>query len=490
MMRAGHPDRAAPGLAMNESPALSARLPQPASKRARNQAAAGQAGGTASRRTADGHILSGYDFGGSVITTKLQGARRAVSFARPAGRVAATFGAIIAANSVANAQPLPVYTPETLLLQPGTKGVRAGNVLIYPQLDFDLEQDSNIYNLDDNKVDDTVFVVRPSVRIRPDTARHEFVLEANGQLRRYFDVKSENSDQYGVGARTRLDFAERTAATASLRYAHRIEPRGSYGDSLESDQPIEYDTLDGAAGLQRTGGILELRTGGNFRQTRYDDATLDGVRLDTSWRDVDNYGGFARADYRVSPKLRTFVELKADWTDYRSEPDVPRDSNGYGALVGLRMEVSELIDGEIAVGYAHRNFDDPAADSFDGVDFRVSGRWTPTPRWQFGLEGQRRFDRSPLANVPTVLATRLRFVAQRSLGRRFLVGTEVTYDNWDYRGITRKETRIGGDATLRYLVTDQLTAFAAAGYRDQSGSGDNARNYSGSNFRIGLSIAL
>lgn len=457
-----------------------------------------------------GKYQKSYDFWGSKIILKNRegqaartftrgfkhNLRRTVSdrslFSRPAARTAAAIAAAVAMQTAAHAQPLDVDTPESLLLRPETDGVRTGNVLILPRIEYDIEHDTNIYNTDTFEVEDTLAVFRPSVTVRPDLARHEIALEADAMLRRYFDTTSENSDQWGVAARGRLDFAERTSADASVRYAQRIEARGTYGDQFLTDEPLAYDVFEVRGGLQRTGGVLELRAGGNFSKVRYDDATLDGVEQPSDWRDENTLGGFVRADYEVSGKLRTFVELNASQIDYQSSPDdTPRDSNGYGVLVGLRTEVSDLVDAEAAIGYTHRSFDDPAVENFDGFNFRVSGRWTPTPRWLFGLEGARTFERSPQVNVPAVLQTRLRAVAQRSLGRRMLTGFEVTYDNWDYQGIDRDEARVGGELTLRYLIIDEITAIAGAGYRKQTGSGvDVPREYEGASFRVGLSITL
>ena len=409
----------------------------------------------------------------------------------PAARVTVGVAAAMMVHSAAQAQPRGVDTPESLLLRPETEGVRVNGVVVYPRIEFDLEHDTNIYNTDSFEVDDTVYVARPSVAVQPDLDRHQIRLEADALLRRYFDTTSENSDQWAVGALGRLDFAARTSAYGAVRYAQRIEARGTFGDQFLTDEPISFDVLEARGSIERTGGLLELRGGGNWSQVRYDPSTLNGEPVQNSFRDEDTLGGFVRADYRVTGRLRTFVELNASQTDYTDDPlDAPRDSDGYGVLVGLRSEVSDLIDAEAAIGYAHRSFDDPAVADFNGFNFRVSGRWTPTPRWLFGLEGARSFERSPLIEVPAVLQTRLRAVAQRSLGRRLLTGVEVTYDNWDYRGIDRQESRIGGEVTMRYLVFDQLTALAGAGYRKQTGSGDIPREYEGASFRVGLSVSL
>lgn len=409
----------------------------------------------------------------------------------PAMRVSVTFAAALAVQSAAHAQPLDVDTPESLLLRPETEGVRVNGVVVYPRIEFDLTHDTNIYNTESFEIEDTVAIFRPSVMVRPDLARHEIALEADALLRRYFDTTSENSDQWGVQARGRLDFAERTSANGLVRYASRIEPRGTFGDQFLTDEPVSFDLFEVRGGLERTGGILELRAGANWSKVSYDDSTLNGEPLDNIWRDENTLGGFVRADYEVSGKLRTFVELNGNRTDYRDNPlDAPRDSDGFGALVGVRSEVTDLIDAEAAIGYTHRSFDDPAVDDFNGFNFRVSGRWTPTPRWLFGLEGARTFERSPLIEVPAVLQTRLRGVAQRSLGRRLLTGVEVTYDNWDYQGIDRSENRFGGEVTMRYLLLDQLTLLAGAGYRKQTGSGDTPRVYEGASFRVGLSVSL
>jgi hypothetical protein len=396
---------------------------------------------------------------------------------------AAALGVVIGS---AHAQDAPVEQPETLIEQAQPTGTRAGRFLVYPRLSAEARYDTNLYNRDSPRTADVALVVRPAVAIDPDLARHALRLDIAGEVRRYLSTPAENSEQYFVQLSGRADLMERTAVTAHAFIARRIERRGTLGDQFLTDEPVNYVEREVGLGLARTGGRLELHADGAINRTTYGDSTSGGVPVDESFRNGIQKRGRIRLDYRFSPAFTVFGEGGASFIDYDHEPNGPRGSSSYSVLTGTRIEFSRLTNVEVAIGYLNQAFANPALPGFDGPTFSVAANWAAKPRLRIAATGKRTVERSPLRDANAVIETKFRLSATQALGGRFLAGLEGGFVADDYRGIDRVERRYTVETSLRYQINPRLSAFGAAGYRSQSGSGLGARSYDGATVRLGL----
>ena len=419
------------------------------------------------------------------------GKLRRPSTALPLRAICLTAAAAVtlATPNAAIAQSLDVQNPEDLLVDQTPQGLRSGAQAFYPRIDFDLARDTNIYDRETGKIADTFVSVRPSVSYRPTLARHEIDVTASGEVRRYFEQSSENSEQYGIRGRTRLDLAERIVVRGMAEIARRVESRGEFGDNPLSDSPIEYTFASGGLSVGRYGGILELGAGANISRRSYSDVSIGGVDTDLSFRDVTDKRGFIDSSIRLSPGVRAFGEASYEATSYDVNPVRDRDSEGYSLLAGARFNVSELVEAEVAAGYVHRRYDDPTIRSFNGLDFRVLGRWSPTPRLQVAAVGRRTVERSPSVGIPAVVQSRFQLEARQSLGSRMIAALSADVARWNYQDSPVRETRYAIDGSLRVRLARMLSLSGGAGYRKQTEKG-GGRSYDGGTFRIGLAVVI
>ena len=388
------------------------------------------------------------------------------------------------------AQDLPVSTPQDLLQTAKPIGFRSGAFEIYPQVTADVGYNDNIYNQDQAEVSDGVFRLRPSVAIDADFSRHAWRINLNSEFRRYFDQDEENSEQAEAVIAGRLDLADRITVTPTAGIARRIERRGTFGDSLRSDAPIAFIEKFGSIGIARTGARIEARAGVSYNEKDYSDAQVGGRTIDLTGRDVRKIRARGAVYYEVSPSLQVLGGASYNTLSYEINPTFDRGSEGYSIYTGVRAEITNLLDAELAIGYGKQDFKNPGSSDYSGLDFQLTARWVPTPRLQVTALGSRSVERSPAIDTSAVVQTTLGVAAEYALGSKTLVRVDAGYNRDDYRGVDRTERRFEAGSSVRYLINDNLSAFAAAGYRNQTGSGVDPREYSGMTARIGITMAL
>ena len=388
------------------------------------------------------------------------------------------------------AQDLPVSTPQDLLQTAKPIGVRAGAFEIYPQITADVGYNDNIYNRDEAEVSDGVFRLRPSVAIDADFSRHAWRINLNSEFRRYFDQIEENSEQAEAVIAGRLDLADRITVTPTAGIARRVERRGTFGDNLRSDAPIAFLEKFGSVGIARTGARIEARAGLSYNEKDYSDAQVGGRTVDLTGRDVRKLRARGAVYYEVSPSLQVLGGASYNTLSYEINPIFDRGSEGYSIYTGVRAEITDLLDAELAIGYGKQDFKNPGSSDYSGLDFQLTARWVPTPRMQVTALGSRSVERSPAIDTSAVVQTTLGVAAEYALGSKTLVRVDAGYNHDDYRGVDRTERRFEAGSNVRYLINDNLSAFASGGYRSQTGSGFNPREYSGFTASIGMTLAL
>jgi len=381
-------------------------------------------------------------------------------------------------------------TPDQLFLPEEGTGVQLGsNFRLFPTVQGEADYDSNIYNVDSGKRADAIFILRPEARISSDFARHYLELRGGAEIRRYADNSGENAEAYHIDALSRLELGGHIDVVPEAGYARGFERRGTAGDQFFSDEPIIFRRKYLGLQLSRTVGLLGLSADGRVTTLDYSDATIGGVPIDLSDRDVTVRVGHLRASYRLSEGISAFAEAGLNEVDYRTPVAQQRNSNGYSTLAGLRAEPSPLLSFEVAAGYLHQGFDNPAYKDVSDIDYRLSAKWTPRRTWSVRAEVRRDVDPSPRVDTPAIIRSEFLLGAQHSVGDRLLLESEAATTTETYQGIDRTDRYFRIDASARYRVNRNVGVTARIGYRTQGG--DTAgRNYDGVYAGVGVSVVL
>ncbi|WFL75961.1 outer membrane beta-barrel protein [Altererythrobacter arenosus] len=404
-------------------------------------------------------------------------------------RLAAFCCVCMVAPRVAHAEAPDVITPIEMFDPDAGDGIRVSpGFILYPRATADVTYDTNIYNFENAEVEDAVMSFRPSFALRSDFARHAVSLEGGAEIRRYFDISDENSEQYRLNALALLELGYGIDVEATAGIARAIERRGTAGDLFLTDEPVAFDVKRAGLEIKRTGNRLELAVAARILDREYSDTLVGGVPVDLSRRDVTVRRASGRADFGLNARTRLFAEISGNEIDYDIATIPPRDSSGYAGLVGVKHELTALIDIEAGVGFIHQDFDNPAVSSAKGFNYRLAASWTPKPEWRITASASKVVDPSRRLDSPAIITNEFRLGAERALGDRLLVSAEVGYVEEDFRASPRKDKRFVAGASAIYRLADKIGLTFGAGYRDQDG-GAFGRSYDGFSASVGVRVA-
>ncbi len=271
--------------------------------------------------------------------------------------------AVLAANAMAQSPP---------------GSIPVGPMFAYPELEVAVKHDDNIAIVPDaQRKADTIWYLRPSVRLEAKKGANVYDVTYRGEYGRYDSQNTDNFENHDLSAGANLNFDARNKLRLGLQYQDRVDPRGTL--NLAATPTPNHYRQTGATGLYTYGvedaqGKLELN--GGYSDKRYvNNRDLGTAALD---HNETNYGGTFL--WRVMPKTYATFNLSQSIFDYK-ESTVTLDSTNTSALVGLRWEATAATSGRFSVGNLKKKFDDAGQNAgrsnFSGVSWQGGINWKP-----------------------------------------------------------------------------------------------------------------
>lgn len=353
-------------------------------------------------------------------------------------------------------------------------GQKAGGFTLYPRITVDAEYNDNIYAEATGKDDDTIWRVKPELAVRSDWSRHALGFFAGGNLIRYSNNGSEDAEEYTVSANGRLDIARGSNLTGSVQTQNLVEPRTSPDAPTAAGKPVKYDLNQGSIVLTKE--FNRLRVSGrvddkdfNYKDVPRNDAT--GF-IDQDFRDRNELYYGAKAEYAVSPDTAVYLTATGNKKDYDTNVAASdRTSDGYVVGVGANFDVSELVRGDLQVGYMKQTYDNPAFAKIDG--FNAVGRleWFPTQLTTVGLNGSRTIEESTAVGSQGYISNNIGASIDHELMRNVLLSAAYSHGKDNYKGVDRADKRDNFSATATYLLNRRVGVFLTYNYLKQDSSG-------------------
>ena len=333
-------------------------------------------------------------------------------------------------------------------------GIRLGSFLLYPALELSAGYDSNVLAEDKNREDSAVFPLSLPILLESDWTRHALSIAADPSYRFHTGEASEDYWEVDVSGNARLDVLDAAYFTPSISFRHRVEPRGAIDAVQLLAEPTEYDELDVTAAWNQRFNRVSASIGGGFTTLDYDDNKLvTGGKFDQDFRDRNIAQGIARVGYSFAKGQSAFVRGSVNDRNYRKKSLPARDSFGWEVVAGWASELSNLVAGEIYVGYLDQSYDSNAFGDVSGVSFGTDLEWYVTQLVTLKASAARGVTESTSTGVGGILRTTAALGADYELLRNLLVNCEVSYENGDFKGSSREDDRIRVSVGGTYLVS-------------------------------------
>jgi hypothetical protein len=248
-------------------------------------------------------------------------------------------------------------------------------MFLYPALEIAVKRDSNIF-IAPNATSDTIWYLRPSVRLEAQQGVNIYSLDYRGDYGRYNSSTADNFNDHALAANANMTFDARNRLTAKLQYLNRVDSRGTLNVG-STPTPNEYSEPSVAGfytyGAEDAQGKLEL-AGGYFNKhylnNRSQTTQLDNKRAD--------YGGTFL--WRVQPRTYATFNLRQSKYHY-TDPASTLDSTDTFMLLGVRWDATAATSGRFSVGRENKKFDGAGSNAgrqdYSGLSWEGGINWKP-----------------------------------------------------------------------------------------------------------------
>lgn len=375
-------------------------------------------------------------------------------------------------------------------------GGRIGSFLLYPSAEARIEYDDNILAQPGGGEDDVELTIRGAARLESQWQRHS--LEASAYVQQNFHARLSSEDAMEGGARIdgRLDIDRETSARLIASLDSLVENRASITSAREALEPTRFRRADALTSVSHDFGAVQITGDAQVVLLDFDDApALGGGVVEQDFRDSLYLRGAVTAAVEISPRVSGLLRGQVDRLTFTGEEEEPdpfdRDTTGYAVEAGFRLELDNLLFGEIRAGVLHREVDDPSGQGLTGVSFGANLTWSVTPLTTLRLFADRQVEEGGSQLVSGNVRSQARLVAEHELLRNFVIEGEASFARIDTIGqidASAQEYTLMAEATWR--LNRNLRVFARADRFERFSDGDFFREFKRNRVMTGVRVVF
>jgi len=376
--------------------------------------------------------------------------------------------------------PLTASAQETLQQGEGASlGLRGGSFLFLPSIKVSGGYTDNIARAAGSPQAGSVVEIEPALSIRSNWSRHALGIDLNGR----HTALDGNFDQLegfvGADISGRLDIYAKTSLTLRAGYA------------LEEDGGSIDHSVSAGADLSHRFNRLAVSLRGGFERFNFDeDRAGVSSTVDTNVSDYSEYNGGLRVGYDVSSLTSLFAEADVNRRDHRQPVDVNgflRGSEGYAAVVGLRMSNGSKLSGELSAGYRIQNPDDPTLADVEGVSIDAGLDWQASALTRISLDARTRLGETTLAGSAGYVSRSAGLEIEHRMGRNLVLNAGLNYTRNEFAGTGLVEQTYDAGIGLDYLLNRHTTLSADAQHL-RFVSTDPGEDYTANTVMLGVKL--
>jgi len=224
-------------------------------------------------------------------------------------------------------------------------------------------------------------------------------------------------------------------------------------------------------------GRLTLGIGAGFSVDRLTYASvplLGGGLLGNTDRNQKEYQAYVRGFYDFSPGYSAFVKGSYDsrvFDQFLDRSGFHRSSNGFRFDGGVDLQLTNLIDGEVFVGYLEQHYAQNVLTplkNIAGLDYGGQLNWYPTQLMTVHLTASHTISDVILTGVSASEDESVKLSAEYELGYNLIAQANGEYTHSHLPGSTRSDDYPSAGINLKYLMNEYLSANLSYDYSERS----------------------
>jgi hypothetical protein len=336
-------------------------------------------------------------------------------------------------------------------------GVQAGAFNLFPAIEFIGGYNNNPGGTPGGS-GAAVYTVAPELTGQSNWSRHELKFDLRGSYNGFSPDQTPTLSRPFFNGKVdgRIDVTHDTRIDLNARMLLSTDNPGSPNLQANLAKLPIFTTTGGSVGLGQQFNRLDLSIKGDVERTAYQASSLtDGTTASNDDRNYDQYSGAARAAYELSPGVKPYIEVGADTRRHDLNTDFfgyQRDSKGLTGVAGSTFKLTNLLTGDIGIGYGSRTYQDPRLTQVSGLIGNASLIWTANALTTVKFTGTSVVSETIIPGVSGELSRDVGLQLDHSF-RRWLVGTvKVGFGVDNYVGLDRQDKRYSAGLGLTYKL--------------------------------------
>jgi len=260
-------------------------------------------------------------------------------------------------------------------------GIRAGTFMLHPGVELAAEWSDNVFYSSFDEQSDTIYHVRPYVTAQSTWSRHSLTVRLAADFAFYNNYSFRNYQDYFLNIAGRLDVKTRSSFDYNLDVMRLHEGLNDRAAQQGVD-PTIYHLLGAGLGFDHQFNRLDVTVRYSYINLDFDNNIgFDGEVIDNHDRNRHSNIFDVQLGYQAMTEMQWFVG--GNWTQvsYQQEFDrngLARSSDGYNLRGGVRMGITEVLNGDLFVSYHDMSYDDPTLPNVSGWSLGAALTWQPT----------------------------------------------------------------------------------------------------------------
>jgi len=346
-------------------------------------------------------------------------------------------------------------------------GLKAGAFIFYPSVAAGYEYTDNVVQSSTNAQADHGLVVTPGLRVMSNWSRHSLRASLSGEYIYYAKKSSPDNQEFDVRVDGRIDVLRGTTIDLSLGVAQANDSGGA-NQPADGTELSEETSYRGSTVFSQRFNRLAFALRGGFEVLEYSDVPLSGGGTQTNGdRDYTEYDLGLRTSYELSPALTGFVDTSYQPRRYKQKVDdngLRRDSDGYEALLGGVINYDAIWQGEAAIGYAWRRFDDPSFKDANSFIFRTALTWQPSRITRVRFTADSDIEETSVSTAAAVNAYTAGVRIDHSFREQLAGFGSANFTFRDFSGSSEQERVWQLSSGLEYFLNRNLSLLGAYEY--------------------------